>query len=273
MASFDQYNCTFHEVDPIRVMQVITGVFPYAEISPDRAKHGYRVGQVFKQGEEALVRVWWEGNPGVHVIAHNRNAQLLAPHLRAFAPHQVTRLDCCEDWIEAGFFDKLAAYFIDYAQRHGLKIDQKGDWARGQARTLNIGSRKSPVMLRIYEKGYQVGGNPDWVRLEVEIKPGTYMGRCAVSTWTAQDCFSASTWLTDALQGLGFDHLQAHSIGTVYRPSDEERARHALAKQYGKVIARWVNESGDKDVFASELLELVGEVNEAAALLIADNQA
>lgn len=38
------------------------------------------------------------------------------------------------------------------------------------ASTLYIGSRTSPVMVRIYEKGKQMGVDLDWCRVELEIK-------------------------------------------------------------------------------------------------------
>lgn len=37
--------------------------------------------------------------------------------------------------------------------------------------TTYIGSRESAFFVRVYEKGKQVGGDPDWVRVEFEIKP------------------------------------------------------------------------------------------------------
>lgn len=260
MAAFDQYNCTFHERDPLEVIRAIEQAEPFALITPDRPKSGYQVGQVFTHGGEAMARVWWQGNPGVHVRVHGGNAERLAPVLRALGGHLVTRVDSREDWIEAGLFDKLAAALIAYAEAHGITINQQGDWVRGQGRTLYLGSRTSPVMLRLYEKGYQIGiergGDPNHVRLEVEVKPKGEEARLAVSRWTAGECFGASRWVVEALKTIGWDHLQAQSIGSVYRPSDDERARLAVQRQYGQVLRRWFDESGDLAVFAAELLEL-----------------
>lgn len=37
--------------------------------------------------------------------------------------------------------------------------------------TTYIGSRESAFFVRVYEKGKQVGGDPNWVRIEFEVKP------------------------------------------------------------------------------------------------------
>ena len=259
MAKFDWYQCTYHGADPLEIIRAIEAAHPFALIEPDSPKNGYRVGQVFKLGGETLARVWWEGNTGVHVVTTSANAHELAPLLRAQGVHNVTRLDACEDWIEAGLFDRLAAHLIGYAQGHGITINQQGDWVRGQARTLYLGSPSSAVRLVLYEKGYEAGGDVNWVRLEVRCRPKGE-AREAVARWSPGEAFGAARWVVDALAGLGWDHLQAKAIGTVYRPSDDERARLTLAKQYGGVLRRWIDEAGSMEAFHTELAGLLAEV-------------
>lgn len=255
MPKFDWYECTYFGANPLEIIRAIERAHPFALIEPDVAKYGYRVGQVFKHGGEAMVRIWWEGNDGVHVSATSGNAHVLAPLLRAQGVHFVTRLDACEDWIEHGLFDRMAAGLIDYAVANRIVITQQGDWVRGQARTLYLGSKQSAVRLVLYEKGYEQGANPDWVRLEVRVRPKGRIAREAVSKWSPAEAFGAARWVVEALKGIGWDHLQAHSIGSVYRPSNDERARRALRKQYGAIIARWYDECNrDPVAFVGELL-------------------
>jgi len=255
MAKFDWYECTFFGADPLEIIRRIERAHPFAVIEPDAPKYGYRVGQVFRHGGEAMARVWWEGNEGVHVSTTSSNAHDLAPLLRAHGVHSVTRLDACEDWIEAGLFDRMSAHLIAYAVANGITITQLGDWVRGEARTLYLGSKQSAVRLVLYEKGYEQGGDPNWVRLEVRVRPKGRMAREAVSEWTAGQAFGAARWVVEALEGLGWDHLQAQAVGSVYRPSNDERARLTLRKQYGAVIRRWVDEcGGDPEAFVLELL-------------------
>lgn len=255
MARFDWYECTYFGADPLEIIQAIERAHPFAMIEPDAPKYGYRVGQVFKIGGEAMARVWWEGNEGVHVSTTSSHAHDLAPLLRAQGVHSITRLDACEDWIEPGLFDRMSAQLIAYAVANGITITQLGDWVRGEARTLYLGSKQSAVRLVLYEKGYEQGGDPNWVRLEVRVRPKGRLAREAVSKWTPGEAFGAARWVVEALEGIGWDHLQAQSVGSVYRPSNDERARITLRKQYGAVIRRWVDEcGGDPEAFVAELL-------------------
>ncbi|WP_287815313.1 replication initiation factor domain-containing protein, partial [Pseudomonas sp.] len=125
-------------------------------------------------------------------------------------------------------FDSLSGELIRYAQVNRLSINQQGDWVRGEARTLYVGSKDSPVRLVLYEKGYEQGGTApkDWVRLEVRIRPKKDW-RERVARWDADTVFCAG-WVPDALRALGWDDLVKRTIGTVWKPSDAERARTAL---------------------------------------------
>lgn len=73
-------------------------------------------------------------------------------------------VDLAESWVRDGLFN---------VGGRNPKTSCAGDWLfRKEGRTLYIGSRGSGKMLRIYEKGKQLGGgaNPRWVRVEVELK-------------------------------------------------------------------------------------------------------
>jgi hypothetical protein len=170
----------------------------------------------------------------------------LAQALDAFGKsHLPTRIDSCVDWREEGLFDSLSAHLIKFAQDNRLSLNQQGDWVRGEARTLYVGSKDSPVRLVLYEKGYEQGGDApkDWVRLEARIRPKREH-RCRVAGWDASDVYAAG-WLPEALQALGWDDLHRRAaIGTVWRKSDTERARAALLKQYGAILQQWSAEVG-----------------------------
>lgn len=262
MAKWDWYEATFHQHGPEKIIDAIRAAEPFAVMVPCHAKHGYRAGVQFKHGQDLVAEVWWEGNPGVHVKASSSRAHWLAQVIRPLGAHNVTRCDACEDWIEAGLFDRLTEPLLAYAVQHGIEINQQGDWERGQARTLYLGSTKSAVRLVIYEKGYESGGDPNWVRMEVRIRPKG-MARGVVAGWEPGEAFGAARWLVEALSVLGWDHLQAQSVGTVYRPSDAERARLVVAKQYGRIIAQWAADCRSVEEFAGELLQLVADNNDS----------
>lgn len=263
MAKFDWYEATFFEINPLDLVREIERAHPFALIEPDRPQYGYRVGQVFKHGGDAMARVWWEGNEGVHVSTTSSHAHRLAPLLRGHGVHFPTRVDACEDWIEHGLFDRMANHLTAYAVAHRITITQLGDWVRGQARTLYLGSKHSVVRLVLYEKGYEQGANPDWVRLEIRCRPKGRANRLLFSQLTPGQVFGAAKWVVAALEGLGWDHLQALSIGTVYRPSDEDRARRWIVKQGYGVISRWIDEAGGVEAFHAEFQQLALEIEQA----------
>ena len=67
--------------------------------------------------------------------------------------HEPSRVDAAIDWFEDGLFDTLAHAFKLFAIQNRLGVSTPGDWERGEGRTLYIGSRNSPLYVRLYEKG------------------------------------------------------------------------------------------------------------------------
>jgi hypothetical protein len=254
MVRFDGMNVTFHHRDPWDICAAIERVYPMARIDQDKPKHGYEKGIVFTQGDLAITRVWWDGNPGVHVQAHREFADQLAPVLRGIGEHELVRADSCLDVIEERFFDVLSGYLIEFATLQGLRLHYMGDWARGKNRTLYVGSRQSPYMLRLYEKGWKEGGDPNWVRLESEVKPKGRTSRKRAAGMTAEELLWSSKWGAAALEGFGWEAVKSKSVGAPYRPSDDERARLTLQKQYGQILKRWYDESADAEAFVLALL-------------------
>lgn len=247
MIRFDWYQATVYVPEPSSggLIQHLMAAWELVDFYPDRGMHGYTHGGKIVRGERTLCRLWWGGNPGVNITSSSEEAPVLAAALKTFAaPFGVTRVDACADWIEEGCFDSLSAHLIAFAEKEGISINQQGDWVRGQARTLYLGSPQSPVRICLYEKGYEQGGDApkDWTRLEVRVKPkGAH--KVAVSSWEPKHVFSAG-WVSDALAVLGWDNLQKRAVGTVWRQSDAERARAALLAQYGATMSLWASEAG-----------------------------
>lgn len=93
---------------------------------------------------------------------------------------KITRVDVARDF----FFGEYTVDQADLDDDNGLfsfgarppKIQYFGNWKRedGSGRTLQIGSRISGKLARVYEKGFQLGGPysemfRNWVRVEVEL--------------------------------------------------------------------------------------------------------
>lgn len=255
-ARFDWYQSTVLVADPQEsgLVDVLLKAWPLSDWAPARNLNGYAYGGAIMRGDRILCHVCWGGQTGVNCKTSSDESPVLAQALREFRkPHLPTRIDACVDWQEDGLFDSLGAALIQYAQDNRLSINQQGDWVRGEARTLYVGSKDSPVRLVLYEKGYEQGaGAPlDWVRLEVRVRPKREW-RAAVSTWSAETVFCAG-WVPGALEAIGWGDLEKRSVGTVWKRSDDERARMALLRQYHAVLTKWADEEGGWDGFGQVL--------------------
>ena len=263
---WDWYEGTTFGVDADTVASTVAraygwqavGVSPVT-VGPCRGMHGYLRGAAISKGDETLCEITWGGNPGVHLKASGASSPQLwkvinALKLEHSCEWSPSRVDAAVDWIEAGLFDRLAGPAMQFADARGIVIDQQGDWHRGKGRSLYLGAKTSVVRLNLYEKGYQLGGgaDPNWVRWEVRVRPKGH-ARLEVGTWAPHDALGASTWLVDLQRELGLGERFAHSVGTVWRPSDTDRARRALIRQYARVMHQWFEEVGTWEQLGVEL--------------------
>lgn len=89
---------------------------------------------------------------------------------------RITRVDLAHDDLEAKCFDiALARQWLEEgkftAGGRSPKAQLVDDLGSGHGKTLYVGSRLSGKLLRIYEKGKQLGcPSSPWVRAEVEIR-------------------------------------------------------------------------------------------------------
>ena len=267
MARWDWYQATVHEASASAVCRHLEKSFPGSVTTPGYAKNGYLHGAVIVLDEKPICEIWWEGNPGVQVKASGENSPGVCQALReGHFKHRVSRADACEDWKEKGLFDRLADHLRSYAIKHNIKLNQQGDWTRGESRTLYLGSRKSVAQLVLYEKGYQTGTDPTWVRLEARIFPKGDKGY-DVSQWLPADAFGGTRWMTNLLHELGWDHLQKRSIGTVRKPTDAEKIRTAMFNQYGPALVHLIHDLGGPDAPMHEILKLYDQHQEETQAL------
>lgn len=267
MTRFDWYQATIWAPDPTYqgLGKRLMDAWEFAELVQAKGMHGYTQGANIIRGEHVLCRIWWGGNPGVHVTSSGEDAPVLADALRRLGlSYSIARIDSCADWVEEGCFDSLSAHLIQFAKANRIAIDQRGDWIRGESRTLYLGSDKSPIRICLYEKGYErrakVGGDAplDWTRLEVRVKPkGEH--RTRMVSWEPSEVFGAG-WVADALAVLGWDDLEKRAVGTVWKPSDDERSRSVLCRQYGAVMERWAADAGGWDKLGESFKDLMTEL-------------
>jgi hypothetical protein len=87
-----------------------------------------------------------------------------------------------------------------------------------------------------YEKGKQIGGDPDHVRVELRVRPGTREGKVEAARLAPAEFYGASLWSADLAKQLAQPDVARLSLGTVYREGDVARARRALLSQYGRTL-------------------------------------
>lgn len=106
------------------------------------------------------------------------------------------------------------------------KCNQHGNWIEpdGSGRTFEVGKRKNGKLIRIYEKGKQLGDpHSDWVRWELElhnkgreipwdvlINPGGYVaGAYPCTQWVSKETTRVKTLQKKAK--IGYDSLTHHA--------------------------------------------------------------
>lgn len=254
MAKFDWYQGTLDEDKPSQLfLDSLKNSFDLSSWVSGKGYQGYTNSLHLRRGSNDLCLVAFGGNDGVHVRGSSENSLIVSEVMRKhYVTHKVSRIDSCIDFDESGCFDKMAKKMIEFANNkkpQPLKISMLGDWANGKARTLYIGSRKSQIYIRLYEKGYESSQKlgleverPNWVRFEVEYKPQKEKPRRMAQGFSADDIFRIS-YLPELMDSFEMDFgSQILTYNKSY--TDEEKARYFLLKQYGATIANWVKDEG-----------------------------
>lgn len=261
MVAFDWYQATVREpVDD--VLEALLARSDRQQVRHVRGVQGY--GTTTKlmddSGQLGEVEVWHGGR---HAYPHVRFTSDAAPGhaaiLReAFPDHTVSRIDVKEDFDAEGTFDRVLPSLLEAAKRHRVKVDAKGDhYLTKRGRTLQLGSRSSAVLLRVYDKAEQMRAKlaHDPVRLltvpehltrfEVEVKPSDSMARQACARLEPAAFMGASACVRDAWAAFGGEPVAELRVTRAWRPSEDERVRAYLIDAYGPALSRWAEELGD----------------------------
>lgn len=263
---FDWYAATV-PAGPDEVLGAMLAEWDLASIEDAKPRHGYERGVKVRRGDRTLATAWWGGVNGdsVHAWSSGGQAQGLAELLRREWPlHSVSRADSCEDYTAPDAWQQLSGLAVETAEEHRLKLDTRGDWVRGlPGRTLQVGSRSSVAFVRVYEKGVQMAAeghtdaDPEWVRVELEVKPQKRPGKLLAAMTDAVGLWGASRWTQVLAERLGAPEVARIKLGTVYEPADSARARNALVRQYGKHLLAWADELGGGDALVAKVREMM----------------
>jgi hypothetical protein len=166
-------------------------------------------------------------------------------------------VDVAEDYSAPGAFDSLSKLCFEVADEHRIRVLHQGDWHRAlHGRTAYLGAPTSPTRVRCYEKGRQLGVDPDWVRVELQVRPKR-RGREACAAAAPREVWGAARWSQTLADRLGVPEVERIRCGTTWREPDDFRARRALVGQYGRVLAQWADEVGDWSTLGEVLRDAV----------------
>lgn len=246
---FDYYSASIFDQNPDYIIAEILNALPQANGAQCRPQKSYQRGhKIARDDQEFCVVSYGGSNTGVHVETKS-NAEYVVPQIKRWA-HQVSRVDSCIDVVEPFFFEWANDELVRAAKRNNITLDQVGDWERAKGRTRYVGSRKSMVQVCLYEKGYQMKSDPDWVRVEVRIRPQKKEQKLWAAGLESEQVFKLPAFMQTFNEVIGkryIDNIQK----TMWKPTDTLSARYHLIKQYKQTIGDLVKEAGGWSEFGN----------------------
>lgn len=258
-AFFDWYQATVKDVD-IGSFLDSCSKFYECDVVSTKPDTPYEMGYHLVRGEVKFLKVSHGGvNEGIFAKASGHNAPIFSEFLRSKYPnHSVSRADSAIDFDDPEAFNLLKTQAEYIAGKYRIKYNTLGDWrsdgVRQGGRTIQLGSRKSPVFIRIYEKGHEqleklndTSASLNWVRVELELKPGTKDSKIFLSHMPPREIFSVNDWVKELTLTMGDHDIIPIKFGTAHKKSDLHRSYSHMVKQYGQTIEKIVNDSLNGD--------------------------
>lgn len=229
-------------------------------LTPGRPRYSFKQAEIVScaSGHRVCEVLYGGQNPNPCVDASGESAQFVADILRENGTHYVSRGDVAVDRSAPGLFTAWTALALKLAKLHGLQcrvVSSPTDLDAGS--TVYLGSRKSEVFLRVYERGKKVardeGVAPDLmhlyrdaVRAELEFKPQKRLMKQALGSTAPEALWGVTVWLQDfAREAFA---MNAEPINfRQRREADHERALRAVGTQYGRHLERLYRDCGYDD--------------------------
>lgn len=276
MSAFDYYQAAVN-ASPDSVIPALLEMYSHSSVDHQGATNGYERACVIHRGDVKLASVQWGGNTGdmTQVKGTGEHAPECARLIRDLWPdHRLQRADVCEDYSEDGVWETMSEYGLYLADQFALKVDQRGDWARGdvqgKGRTLYVGSRQSLAFLRVYEKGKEKavksGGectDPNHVRAEAEIKPQNKVQGFALAKLEPRDYWRCSPWMNQYSTILFQEDMEKIRLWNVKKMTDCDAAFEYMLKQYGGVIAKQIAANGEEYVM-SKIKQCISKLSQGS---------
>lgn len=248
----DWYQATIKS-DGRLLRDVLAAEYEGARFDPTSPRLGYGSGYVVIDalGKRATVM---EGGRNIwpNVTFSGQDGPGGMQLLRGAIPqHEVTRFDAKVDFEGRGAWDQSVAALYRVADQHKVTVRMDGDWRPGRGesgRTLYLGSKKSAVVVRLYEKGKERRARGDLtvpegvIRLEVMARPKD-SARTRAASMEPAEAFGMARFSAAAYRAITGFEVRETSIRDL-RQSDDRRAFAWMAEQYGPAIDRLTDRMG-----------------------------
>lgn len=249
MIRFDAYTATTAAANHYQLAALFDDSALEQKTGRGHHQFGNRLSLNDDHGEVGAVS-WGGEHERTMIEVKGERSPAVVERLRSAFPHRVTRLDACADFDAPGAFDGLLEPLLAVKRKHRITGRRDGDWEDfpERGRTQYVGSPKSTTMVRQYEKGkqpeYRHLSRPDWVRLEVQVRPAKE-AKAHFAHCSAADAWGASVWTRELAALVLEDHVDPHPAGTTWRKSDLETRLSWLCRQYGPTLFELLAEVGD----------------------------
>ena len=192
-----------------------------------------------------LGRVYVGGRDDVHVVATSSAADLVRRDVVALHGARTARVDTRVDTLAD--FDELVAVCEDAAETYNAVVTTMESRRGGDSlgRTVYLGSPRSMVRVRVYEKWLESPGQyvEGTNRVEVQLRPVSAM-KARVSALSPAETFCATRTTRDLAARLGAQVADAGSLRVRRGTPELEQTLAAMGRQYRRAVEKHLARSG-----------------------------
>lgn len=266
---FDAYTATTTQIDKDKLAHMIAWEGDDLEEKlPGHHRFAFR--DVLKgQDGQAIASIYYGGEthgPRVMLdVKGYRTRDAVSVLRKASVAHRCTRMDSRIDFDAPGAFEALLAPLCTIKTRKGLRGEQRGDWEHPEdGRTMYVGSPKSAVRVRLYEKGKEPGYRQqcrwDWVRLEVQVRPQE-QAKEIYSAASPLQAWGAAEWTRELAGELLQQKIAPLRAESTKSPSVDDQKLYWMCKQYGAPLLGLLHlYEGDLEAFGSHINKHLSQV-------------
>lgn len=287
---FDWYQATIEDT-PLHAIEVLKKLGHEVRVADGPARaYRYKQGWEIHHNQRGVVARIFAGGNGdkPHALASSDETDAFVDVVRNewAGKHLVTRMDAAQDFNEVGAYRRLRRVARKVAKARHMSFQAHVDELNPESgRTQYIGSKQSPYLGRLYEKGFEQVSKlrgvfrgmkfdfittargeqfkpEDWVRLELQARPKGEEARRLAAIATPEQAWTFTEWTQElAREAMALD-LERFYVRTRKISKDEEALRW-MCQQYGGMLGRLEKDLGDFACVGLEIGRIIKEQQHA----------